>query len=222
MLKGTRVKQSSRTIKSQDEHGQLDWHENYADYWLSKWFLKPSCFQANGDEESGPAKAQQPIKEFLGHAHLSANLANYPLSSCNHIIDLFYMSWEGNRPAQLCFPIFLANRCQQKDNLRRHELAFEDRIMRASVGTWHSHIYDSAVKPYTPHFVANILGLDSTHQPKFPSSSVQKDYRSLCDLKKIEEKFTNLRQTSRIHDGGLCQSKTHRPSKVQGRWSDCY
>ncbi|XP_015770708.1 PREDICTED: barH-like 2 homeobox protein isoform X1 [Acropora digitifera] len=51
----------------------------------------------------------------------------------------------------------------------------------ASVGTWHRHVYNNPPKQPTPHFVANILGLKSAHQPNRATSCVRDFDQPLSD-----------------------------------------
>ena len=51
----------------------------------------------------------------------------------------------------------------------------------ASVGTWHRHVYNNPPKQPTPHFVANILGLKSAHQPNRATNCVRDFDQPLSD-----------------------------------------
>jgi len=63
----------------------------------------------------------------------------------------------------------------------------------ASVGTWHQHIYNSPPKQPTPHFVANILGLHSGHQPNNMTTCAQKDQPLVKRRRVVKE--TKLKQS---------------------------
>lgn len=91
----------------------------------------------------------------------------------------------------------------------------------ASVGTWHSHIYNNPPKQPTPHFVANILGLQSGHQPEYITTAFsQQDQalgkRRLCiKVKETRTKQSEQDNSSRdINEKELEQSK----SDIRGKW----
>lgn len=102
----------------------------------------------------------------------------------------------------------------------------------ASVGTWHSHIYNNPPKQPTPHFVANILGLQSGHQPEYITTAFsQQDQalgkRRLCikvketrtkqseqdnssrdiNEKELEQSKSDIRDSSSVHSKGVKRLK---------------
>ncbi|XP_073239519.1 uncharacterized protein [Porites lutea] len=58
----------------------------------------------------------------------------------------------------------------------------------ASVGTWHQHIYNSSPKQPTPHFVANILGLHSGHQPNSSTVACPRQEQPPGKLRRVKER----------------------------------
>lgn len=58
----------------------------------------------------------------------------------------------------------------------------------ASVGTWHRHIYNSSPKQPTPHFVANILGLHSGHQPNSSTVACPRQEQPPGKLRRVKER----------------------------------
>ncbi|CAH3117200.1 unnamed protein product [Porites lobata] len=58
----------------------------------------------------------------------------------------------------------------------------------ASVGTWHQHIYNSSPKQPTPHFVANILGLYSGHQPNSSTVGCPRQEQPPGKLRRVKER----------------------------------
>ena len=65
----------------------------------------------------------------------------------------------------------------------------------ASVGTWHQHIYNSPPRQPTPHFVANILGLQSGHQPNYMTTARAQQDQPLGKRRVfIKEKETKFKQ----------------------------
>lgn len=58
----------------------------------------------------------------------------------------------------------------------------------ASVGTWHQHIYNSSPKQPTPHFVANILGLHSGHQPNSSTVGCPRQEQPPGKLRRVKER----------------------------------
>lgn len=58
----------------------------------------------------------------------------------------------------------------------------------ASVGTWHQHIYNSSPKQPTPHFVANILGLHSGHQPNSSTVGCPRHEQPPGKLRRVKER----------------------------------
>lgn len=58
----------------------------------------------------------------------------------------------------------------------------------ASVGTWHQHIYNSSPKQPTPHFVANILGLHSGHQPNSSTVGCPRQEQPTGKLRRVKER----------------------------------
>lgn len=103
----------------------------------------------------------------------------------------------------------------------------------ASVGTWHRHIYNHPPKQPTPHFVANILGLQSGHQPNNVTSGFsqqeqtlvkrnlvvrerearskqrEQGYDSTCDVdeKELEQPKSELKDSSSVHSKGVKRLK---------------
>lgn len=73
----------------------------------------------------------------------------------------------------------------------------------ASVGTWHRHVYNNPPKQPTPHFVANILGLKSGHQPNRATSSVRDFDQPLGDTLSaisVENEETKPEQSAESND----------------------
>lgn len=91
----------------------------------------------------------------------------------------------------------------------------------ASVGTWHQHIYNSPPKQPTPHFVVNILGLHSGHQPdNMTTACVQQD-QPLGKLRRgVKEKETKLKQSEQDEPSSDITEKEIQPqskSDMKGR-----
>lgn len=67
----------------------------------------------------------------------------------------------------------------------------------ASVGTWHRHIYNNSPKQPTPHFVADILGLQSGHQPTHMTTArSQRDQPLAKRHLYIKEKEAKVKQSN--------------------------
>jgi len=67
----------------------------------------------------------------------------------------------------------------------------------ASVGTWHRHIYNNPPKQPTPHFVADILGLQSGHQPTHMTTArSQRDQPLAKRHLYIKEKEAKVKQSN--------------------------
>lgn len=99
----------------------------------------------------------------------------------------------------------------------------------ASVGTWHRHIYNHPPKQPTPHFVANILGLQSGHQPnnvtngfrsqqertlgkcrlvlKAKQSELDDDSTCNVDEKGLEQSKSEIKDSSSVHSKGVKRLK---------------
>lgn len=66
----------------------------------------------------------------------------------------------------------------------------------ASVGTWHQHIYNNPPKQPTPHFVANILGLQQGHQPNYMTTACSEHDQPLSKRRLyIKDKEAKLKQS---------------------------
>ena len=75
----------------------------------------------------------------------------------------------------------------------------------ASLGTWHQHIYNSPPKQPTPHFVANILGLHSAHQPNNTTTCVQLQVdQPLRRVRRVNEREPKVKQSEQ--DESTCDS----------------
>ncbi|XP_020614363.1 barH-like 2 homeobox protein isoform X2 [Orbicella faveolata] len=67
----------------------------------------------------------------------------------------------------------------------------------ASVGTWHRHVYNNPPKQPTPHFVADILGLQSGHPPTYMTTARSQQDQPLAKRRLyIKEKEAKLKQNN--------------------------
>lgn len=89
----------------------------------------------------------------------------------------------------------------------------------ASVGTWHRHVYKNPPKQPTAHFVANILGLHSAHQPNRSTSCVSEADQPIGNTSCVsaEKEEGKLKQSGELNDqpngGKIAEKEIQRQSK---------
>ena len=92
----------------------------------------------------------------------------------------------------------------------------------ASVGTWHRHIYNHPPKQPTPHFVANILGLQSGHQPNNVTSGFSQQEQTLVKRNLVvKEREARSKQSEQGYDStcDVDEKELEQPkSELKGKW----
>lgn len=173
--------------------------------------------------------------------YLSANFANCLYHQYNRLIDFIWyvtrteaaiLSWSGCFVLKLSDnfsrPTTIASSCNIHEinlntlsafSLILKPLAQLDFTIMASVGTWHRHVYNNPPKQPTPHFVANILGLKSAHQPNRATSCVRDFDQPLSDTlsaNSVENEEKKPEQSAESNDSNrrkISEKEIQRQSK---------
>ena len=85
----------------------------------------------------------------------------------------------------------------------------------ASVGTWHRHVYNNPPKQ-TPHFVADILGLQAGHQPTYMTTTRSQQDQPLPKRRLYsKEKEAKLKQNNQEDSScDIAEKETPAQSKL--------